>query len=141
MIFCNIHPGKHQRKNGFWPSPLKGRCCPYETAIRSSFAFFNTEMFKFQFNFDFVEVHRVREFSFRPLGDDTETEDLTDGREESGTRDDDQEWLAGKITSSTARPRLMSVWNVDGELITHPGIDVKYERVKIHSATLTAPGR
>lgn len=81
-----------------------------------------------QFNFDFVEVHRVREFSFRPLGDDTETEDLTDGREESGTRDDDQEWLAGKITSSTARPRLMSVWNVDGELITHPGIDVKVHR-------------
>jgi len=81
-----------------------------------------------QFNFDFVEVHRVSEFSFRPLGEESEPVDEADGRERSGTKEGDKEYLAGKITSSAPRLGPRSVWNVDGELITHPAIDVKVHR-------------
>ncbi|XP_015773341.1 PREDICTED: ceramide kinase-like [Acropora digitifera] len=81
-----------------------------------------------QFNFDFVEVHRVSEFSFRPLGEESEPVDEAEGREKSGTKEGDKEYLAGKITSSAPRLGPRSVWNVDGELITHPAIDVKVHR-------------
>ena len=67
----------------------------------------------------------MSEFSFRPLGEESEPVDEADGREESGTREGDQEWLAGKITSSAPRLGPRSVWNVDGELITYPAINVK----------------
>ncbi|RMX53273.1 hypothetical protein pdam_00015268 [Pocillopora damicornis] len=72
-----------------------------------------------QFNFDFVEIHRVREFYFRPLCEDSETGDENDGSEETGTRDDDEERLAAKTSSVTPRPRARSVWNVDGEVHRH----------------------
>ncbi|XP_058968829.2 ceramide kinase-like [Pocillopora verrucosa] len=81
-----------------------------------------------QFNFDFVEIHRVREFYFRPLCEDSETGDENDGSEETGTRDDDEERLAAKTSSVTPRPRARSVWNVDGELVTHSAIHVKVHR-------------
>lgn len=80
-----------------------------------------------QFNFDFVEVHRVREFYFRPLAEESELENETDGIEETGAREDDEERLAAKTSSSTSRPRARSIWNVDGELVTHPAIHIKYE--------------
>jgi len=81
-----------------------------------------------QFNFDFVEVHRVREFYFRPLTEENETGDEADGIEESGTREDDEERLAAKTSASTSRPRARSIWNVDGELVPHPAIHVKVHR-------------
>jgi len=77
-----------------------------------------------------VEVHRVSEFSFRPLGEESEPVDEADGREKSGTKEGDKEYLAGKITSSSPRLGPRSVWNVDGELITHPAIDVKYDTLR-----------
>ena len=80
-----------------------------------------------QFNFDFVEVHRVREFYFRPQAEESELENETDGIEETGTREDDEERLAAKTSSSSSRPRARSIWNVDGELVTHPAIHIKYE--------------
>ena len=80
-----------------------------------------------QFNFDFVEVHRVREFYFRPLAEEGELDNETDGIEETGTREDDEERLAAKTSSSTSRPRARSIWNVDGELVTHPAVHIKYE--------------
>ena len=76
-----------------------------------------------------MEIHRVREFYFRPLGEDSEPGDENDGSEETGTRDDDEERLAAKTSSVTPRPRARSVWNVDGELVTHSAIHVKYEPV------------
>ena len=76
-----------------------------------------------------MEIHRVREFYFRPLCEDSETGDENDGSEETGTRDDDEERLAAKTSSVTPRPRARSVWNVDGELVTHSAIHVKYEPV------------
>ncbi|XP_020600434.1 ceramide kinase-like [Orbicella faveolata] len=81
-----------------------------------------------QFNFDFVEVHRVREFYFRPLAEESELENETDGIEETGAREDDEERLAAKTSSSTSRPRARSIWNVDGELVTHPAIHIKVHR-------------
>ena len=74
-----------------------------------------------------MEIHRVREFYFRPLTDDSEFGDETDGIEETGAREDDEERLAAKTSSSTSRPRARSIWNVDGELVTHPAIHIKYE--------------
>lgn len=98
-------------------------------------------MFKFQFNFDFVEVYCVCEFFFWFFGDDIEIEDLIDGREEFGIRDDDQEWLVGKIMLFIVWFCFMSVWNVDGELIIYFGIDVKYECVKIYFVILIVFGK
>ena len=80
-----------------------------------------------QFNFDFVEVHRVREFYFRPFAEESDLENETDGSEETDTREDDEERLAANTSSSTSRPRARSIWNVDGELVTHPAIHIKYE--------------
>ena len=75
-----------------------------------------------------MEVHRVREFYFRPLTEENELGDDSDGIEETGTRDDDDERLAAKTSSSApSRPRARSIWNVDGELVTHPAIHIKYE--------------
>ena len=70
----------------------------------------------------------MREFYFRPLAEENETGDETDGVEELGTREDDEERLAAKTSSSRPRPRAKSIWNVDGELITHPALHIKYER-------------
>ena len=69
----------------------------------------------------------MREFHFRPLSDAIETGDEPDGPEEFGTREDDEERLAAKTSSSTSRPRARSIWNVDGELVTHPAIHIKYD--------------
>lgn len=80
-----------------------------------------------QFNFDFVEIHRVREFYFRPLVEESDIENETDGFEETGAREDDEERLAAQTSSSSSRPRARSIWNVDGELVTHPAIHIKYE--------------
>lgn len=68
----------------------------------------------------------MREFYFRPLTEENETGDEADGIEESGTREDDEERLAAKTSASTSRPRARSIWNVDGELVPHPAIHVKY---------------
>ena len=76
-----------------------------------------------------MEIHRVREFYFRPLNEESEPGDEADGYEETGTREDDEERLAANTSSVTPRPRARSVWNVDGELVTHPAIHIKYEPV------------
>ena len=74
-----------------------------------------------------MEVHRVREFYFRPLADESDPGDEADSVEETGAREDDEERLAAETSSSTSRPRARSIWNVDGELVTHPAIHIKYE--------------
>ena len=74
-----------------------------------------------------MEIHRVREFYFRPLAEESELDNETDGFEDTGAREDDEERLATRTSSSTSRPRARSIWNVDGELVTHPAIHIKYE--------------
>ena len=69
----------------------------------------------------------MREFYFRPLSEESELGDEADGIEETGAREDDEERLAAKTSSSTSRPRARSIWNVDGELVIHPAIHIKYE--------------
>lgn len=97
---------------------------PYQGIDLLSSLFFSSFS---QFNFDFVEVHRVREFYFRPFAEESDLENETDGIEETGMREDDEERLAAKTSTSTSRPRTRSIWNVDGELVTHPAIHIKYE--------------
>ena len=67
----------------------------------------------------------MKEFNFRPLNDDNESWEGSDYVEEPGAREGDEEALAAEASSSTSRPRLKSVWNVDGELIHHPAINIK----------------
>lgn len=82
----------------------------------------------------------MREFYFRPLVEENEAGDEADGREEFGSREGDEERLAAKTSSSTPRPRARSLWNVDGELITHPAIHIKYERfIKLHTQVGHSP--
>lgn len=58
-------------------------------------------------DFDFVEVHRVKEFSFRPLP--VMTGDKA---------------MENDIAQSDSIQH--SVWNVDGEIIDEPAIHIRY---------------
>ncbi|CAI9715932.1 ceramide kinase-like isoform X1 [Octopus vulgaris] len=65
-----------------------------------------------QFDFDFVQVHRVKEFQFRPLEDEFELE-------------------AGEVNCrqqlfrSNSKSSHNSVWNCDGEVIGSPSVHVQ----------------
>ena len=82
----------------------------------------------FQMDFDFVETHRVKEFSFRPVSrDDSEDEQL--GAGVPPTMEDSERRL--KTTQSKVRPQRHSVWNVDGEIIDEPAIHVRYIKYRL----------
>ena len=66
----------------------------------------------FQFDFDFVQVYRVREFQFRPLEEEFEFE--------TGEVNCRQH-----LFRSGSRSSQNSVWNCDGEVIGTPGVHVK----------------
>ena len=73
-------------------------------------------------DFDFVETHRVKEFSFRPVSrDESEDEELSAGVH-STSEDYDRKL---RKTQSEERPQKHSVWNVDGEIIDEPAIHVR----------------
>ena len=78
-------------------------------------------------DFDFVEVHRVKEFSFRPVMN-VNSEDEEDNRHATTTTQDCESSL--NITRSRrkqpTRQLCHSVWNVDGEIIDEPAIHVRY---------------
>ncbi|XP_013417382.1 ceramide kinase isoform X1 [Lingula anatina] len=63
-----------------------------------------------QFDFDFVEVHRVKAFKFRPILEDGEDEENDDSN--------------GRQRLRTRQLRASS-WNCDGEVLTEGFIDVK----------------
>lgn len=65
-----------------------------------------------QFDFDFVQVYRVREFQFRPLEEEFEFE--------TGEVNCRQH-----LFRSGSRSSQNSVWNCDGEVIGTPGVHVK----------------
>jgi len=66
-------------------------------------------------NLDFIQMHRVKEFSFRPLTEEEDlvslssTEDLTHSKRQ-------------KLKRQTSKT---SVWNCDGEVIHQPKINVR----------------
>ena len=70
-------------------------------------------------DFDFVEVHRVKEFSFRPASR-SEDEDLCSGNH-STTEDGERSLTQNRQSKQTRH----SVWNVDGEIINEPAIHVR----------------
>jgi ceramide kinase len=73
-------------------------------------------------DFDFVETHRVKEFSFRPVSrDESEDEELSAAAHV--TLGDDER--KSKTTQSKVRQRKHSVWNVDGEIIDEPAVHVR----------------
>lgn len=67
----------------------------------------------------------MREFHFRSSNEESDAGHEIDGVEETDTREDDEERLAAKTSSTAPRPRARSLWNVDGELVTHPAIHIK----------------
>lgn len=72
-------------------------------------------------DFDFVEVHRVKEFSFRPVVNAT-SEDEEENRPVSSTTENCESSFNVKRTKQLCH----SVWNVDGEIIDEPAIHVRY---------------
>ncbi|XP_052094845.1 ceramide kinase-like [Mytilus californianus] len=66
-----------------------------------------------QFDFDFIKIYRVKEFSFRPFPEHEEEqkEDTASG----GIKH-------SKLPSSRMKT---SVWNCDGEVIAHPSLQVR----------------
>ena len=79
-------------------------------------------------DFDFVEVHRVKEFSFRPVMN-ANSEDEEDNTTTFSTAPQDCErTLNLKRTGAKPSTRQLrhSVWNVDGEIIDEPAIHVRY---------------
>ena len=62
-------------------------------------------------------MYRVKEFSFRPLTEESDVDSLT------STEDVSSSTGRAKIRRQTSRT---SVWNCDGEVIHHPKISVRY---------------
>ena len=69
----------------------------------------------FQFNFNFIEVHRVKEMKFSPVIEDTSLS--PDRRSISST--------ATSLSSTSSNSNDLSVWSVDGEVVETPDIHVK----------------
>ncbi|CAH1784406.1 unnamed protein product [Owenia fusiformis] len=69
-----------------------------------------------QFDMDFIQVHRVRQFKFRPLIDD---DDVIDDCAEA--HPDGQQTLKSHVKQGSCN----SVWNSDGEPIEQAAIDVR----------------
>ncbi|BFZ08257.1 hypothetical protein BsWGS_11296 [Bradybaena similaris] len=72
-----------------------------------------------QFDFDFIQVYRVKEFSFQPISE-PEDMDIGEGEERGGCG----RKRAGlvKLGSGTHKN---SVWNCDGELVDHPSLYIQ----------------
>ncbi|XP_031550608.1 ceramide kinase-like [Actinia tenebrosa] len=75
------------------------------------------------FNFNFVEVFRVKEFHFKPSQSAEPNDDETD-EAAIPARDNDQEILAGPAKKSRGNASK-STWNVDGEPVEEPGVHVR----------------
>jgi len=80
-----------------------------------------------QFDFNFIETHRVKEFSFTPMSGR-----LSDGDLDASIGDSN-----AAFSRSTSTQSDTSVWNVDGELVEHPSLHIKVHR---HLITLFASG-
>lgn len=81
------------------------------------------------FDFNFIEVHRVKEFHFKPLGKTItplNTIASGDGGESSMTRSDSADSF--ESSSSTSSNNDTSVWNIDGELVETPNLQFKVHR-------------
>ena len=81
-----------------------------------------------QFDFSFVQVHRVKEFQFRPL---QPAEEEAGAREEAGPQAQGASSSTLSRTSNSSQKSLKrstsknSVWNCDGEVVTHPNLHVQ----------------
>ena len=85
-----------------------------------------------QFDFNFISVYRVKEFQFRPSQDPEDEE----GGEEGGAGDRGRPTVEGaasstQLASSSSQKSMKrsgsrnSVWNCDGEVVTHPNLHVQ----------------
>ncbi|XP_032221254.1 ceramide kinase isoform X2 [Nematostella vectensis] len=99
------------------------------------------------FNFNFVEVFRVREFQFTPFHNDDPPEGHTDATvhypnasesqanaiedhtDEGGQHDKTNECQVLAVRDGKTRGRsTKSIWNVDGEIVSHAPIIVRVHR-------------
>jgi ceramide kinase len=76
-----------------------------------------------QFDFNFIEQHRVKEFSFTP------TPRSSEGVDNFGS--------SSAFSRSASTQSDTSVWNVDGELVEHPSLHIKVHR---HLISMYASG-
>ncbi|KAI8782009.1 ceramide kinase, partial [Biomphalaria glabrata] len=84
-----------------------------------------------QFDFDFIQVYRVKEFSFQPA---SEPEDADEGEGQ------DRNGCIIKMTGHTrlaSDSNLHSIWNCDGEVFNHPSL---YAQVHCQLISLFARG-
>lgn len=82
--------------------------------------------FVLQFDFDFVEVHRVKEFSFRPLAFcESEDDEQVSGSFSRKNPEKSVSLTRSKRTSEERTAQRKSVWNVDGEIIEEPSVHVR----------------
>jgi hypothetical protein len=73
----------------------------------------------FQFDFDFVEVSRVKQCYIRAVTDYEQRH--KDDSEAPSTR-------PASLPRSISRDRSIGVWNVDGELLNEPAVLVRYAK-------------
>ncbi|KAK6177295.1 hypothetical protein SNE40_015422 [Patella caerulea] len=66
-----------------------------------------------QFDFNFIQVFRVKEFKFEPISEEDTADDKTMTRNKEGR---------SQLRSPTIKN---SVWNCDGEILDHPSLHVK----------------
>ncbi|XP_064606298.1 ceramide kinase-like isoform X2 [Liolophura sinensis] len=69
-----------------------------------------------QFDLSFIQVYRVREFTFRPL---------PEGADENSETENPPENAQQTTDFTPLRQQHHSVWNCDGELVQYPDITVK----------------
>jgi hypothetical protein len=78
-----------------------------------------------QFNFNFVDVFRVKEFHFKPSQSYEPVEDETDEAAIAAKDSDEQVLAVSTNTRKTQRNVSRSTWNVDGEPVEEPGVHVR----------------
>ena len=81
--------------------------------MTETFFKFSLPFCSFQFDFDFIQVFRVKEFKFRPLVDDSD-----ESQETSEAQQDGRQKLRGRQT-------VNSLWNCDGEPLEQPSLDFR----------------
>ncbi|XP_060571680.1 ceramide kinase-like isoform X2 [Ruditapes philippinarum] len=64
---------------------------------------------------DFIQMHRVKEFTFRPLTEESDLDSISNGEDMSSSK-------IAKLKRQTSKT---SVWNCDGEVIPHPKVNVR----------------
>ncbi|CAG5117023.1 unnamed protein product [Candidula unifasciata] len=72
-----------------------------------------------QFDFDFIQVYRVKEFSFQPVSE-PEDMDVGEGEERGGCGR-----KRGGLVKLTTGSHRSSVWNCDGELVENPSLYIQ----------------